>query len=136
MVHIISSVISGQSFMLIQVNHNHNQFDARLTRCVFLLHKAVLEHQQNPSIPYRCSPHLEISFLSFFLVFRRTFINDQKSFAILKSYEDAQNEGIPPRAAVDVFGSGDDVGISKFLHRSGFCGQYQCTRRDLGGNLS
>ena len=102
MVHIISSVISGQSFMLVQVNHNHNQFDARLTRCVFLLHKAVSERQQNPSNPYRCSPHLEIAFLSFFLVFRRTFINDQKSFAILKSYEDAKNEGIPPRAAVSV----------------------------------
>ncbi|KAM7455267.1 hypothetical protein BLSTO_03980 [Blastocystis sp. subtype 1] len=99
MVHIISSVISGQSFMLVQVNHNHNQFDARLTRCVFLLHKAVSERQQHPSNPYRCSPHLEIAFLSFFLVFRRTFINDQKSFAILKSYEDAKNEGIPPRAA-------------------------------------
>ena len=98
MVHIISSVISGQSFMLVQVSHHHNEYDSQLTRGVFLLNKMVSERQQREVNPYRCSAYLEIAFLSFFLVFRRTFINDQKSFAIVKSYEDAGNGGIPMRA--------------------------------------
>lgn len=98
LIHIIANVISGQSFMLIQVTNGHNHFDAQLCRSVLLLVNSCMERQEQRG--YRCHPHLEIAFLSFFLIFRRTFVNDQKSFAIIREYEDRENGPIPMRAEV------------------------------------
>lgn len=37
LIHIIANTLTGQSFMLIQVNHNHNEVDCSLARSVFTL---------------------------------------------------------------------------------------------------
>ena len=85
--------------MLVQVRNNHNTFDAQLCRDVMLLLQSVNNGQERPN-PYRCHPHLEVAFLSFFYIFRRTFINDERSFAIIREYDDREGNEIPPRASV------------------------------------
>lgn len=92
--------MSAQSFMLVQVKSNHNTFDAQLCRNVLLLLQMVTSRQERQQFPYRCHPHLEVAFLSFFLIFRRTFINDERSFAIIREYDDREGDEIPPRASV------------------------------------
>ena len=109
-VHIISNVVSGQSFMLVQVKNSHNTFDAQLCRFVMLLYHAVEQRKNQQQDPYRCHPYLEVAFLSFFLIFRRTFINDERSFAIIREYEDRDGSAIPPRATVPVVHT-FDVGV-------------------------
>ena len=89
--------------MLIQVTSKHNFYDAQLSRNVLQLVNYCMEEQQGHG--YRCHPQLEVAFLSFFLIFRRTFVNDQKSFAIIREYEDCKNGPIPQRAEVaSIFG--------------------------------
>lgn len=114
-VHIISNVVSGQSFMLVQVKNSHNTFDAQLCRFVMLLYHAVEQRKNNQQAPYRCHPYLEVAFLSFFLIFRRTFINDERSFAIIREYDDRDGNAIPPRASVRVLCC-SDVGLPHLLH--------------------
>lgn len=84
--------------MLIQVTNKHNFYDAQLSRSVLQLVNFCMEQSQQHG--YRCHPQLEVAFLSFFLIFRRTFVNDQKSFAIIREYEDSKGGPIPQRAEV------------------------------------
>ena len=97
--------------MLVQVRNNHNTFDAQLCRDVMLLLQSIHNRQERPN-PYRCHPHLEVAFLSFFYIFRRTFINDERSFAIIREYDDREGNEIPPRASVSTILSLLSIGIS------------------------
>ena len=127
-------VISGQSIILNEVSSKHNFYDAQLSRNVLQLVNYCMEEQQGHG--YRCHPQLEVAFLSFFLIFRRTFVNDQKSFAIIREYEDCKNGPIPQRAEVaSIFGV-VTIGVSEFHHTSGVWGHIASDVLYLGEGMS
>lgn len=105
--------------MLIQVTNKHNFYDAQLSRDVMQLVNYCMQEQQQHG--YRCHPQLEVAFLSFFLIFRRTFVNDQKSFAFIREYEDCKNGPIPLRAEVGpIYGMAKSKAYRDFITKVGF----------------